>query len=77
MKHDEKAREKFIDDMVDFINNVPQEWKADFAYRICCQAVIFGAYNDFEILGILEMAKLDTIETSKMVAEEERAAGKE
>ena len=71
MKQTEEARDKFIDDMIDFFKDVPKEWKADFAYRICCQAAIFGCYNDLEMIGILEMAKIDVLETSKQIAKEE------
>lgn len=58
--------EKFRDDTSETIEkilkNVPDEWKADIAAFISMQAIIFGASNTFEGMGILEVNKLEYLD---------------
>lgn len=55
----------------ELIKRVPEEYRSDAASMIIREAVIFGSFNHFEALGILEEAKLEYREISMQVLREE------
>lgn len=58
--------EKFRDDATEtiekLIKSVPNEYKADMAAFISIQAVIFGADNTYEGMGIFEANKIEYLD---------------
>jgi len=50
------------DAISEWFDGVPDEWKAAAADFIACQAVIFGARDTYQGLGILEVVKRDYLE---------------
>lgn len=67
--------EKFRDDATETIEKlikmVPDEWKADMAAFISLQAVIFGADNTYEGMGIFEANKIEYLDICNEVMEED------
>jgi hypothetical protein len=59
MKHDEKAQDKFIDDMIKFIKDIDDEIRVEFAVIVAFHAALYLGYNHVESIGILECAKTD------------------
>ena len=59
MKHDEKAQEKFIDNMIKFIKDVDDETRVEFAVNVVFHAALYLGYNHVESIGIVECAKTD------------------
>jgi hypothetical protein len=75
-----KEIEDFMHIISDFIDNIPNEvyyLKSYAAERIATEAVIFGASNHYEGLGIFEEAMLSYRQTSKEILEEEAYNEKE
>ena len=65
-------KEGLLELIGNYIQTLPNEEKSGMTYRIIYEAIIWGSRNDFEAMGILEIVKLDYIETAKeMWAEEE------
>ena len=67
-------REKLEELIVDFIKGIMKdacdECRTDIASSIAYQAAVWGSYNTFEGVGILECAKLDYIRVSEQVLRE-------
>lgn len=60
-----------VDYIQELMNNIPEEEKSNIAYFIAYQATVFGSYNTFEGVGILEAVKLDYIDISEKILREE------
>ena len=69
--NDDKFRDKASTLIENLMKDVPPEWKADMASFLSVQAVIFGANNMFEGVGILEFSKQEYINVCEEVIGEE------
>ena len=68
--NDEKFRDKASDVIENLMKDVPPEWKADMASFLSVQAVIYGANNMFEGVGILEFSKQEYVNVCEEVLNE-------
>lgn len=67
----DQIKEGVCDYIQDLFNKIPDEDKSDIAYFVAIHAAIYGSYNTFEGVGILELVKRDYINTSEQVLKEE------
>ena len=67
----QEFQDKAADVIQELLKTVPKEWKAEAAGFIATEAVIFGAYNTFEGMGIFEMSKLEYLDICNDVLDEE------
>ena len=58
----EKFKDETSDKIEEMLKDVPTEWKSEVAGFISMQAIIFGASNMYEGIGILETNKLEYID---------------
>ena len=49
--------EEFIDGMIEFFKGLEEDERACFAEDVCFNAALFGGFNYYESLGILDKAK--------------------
>ena len=57
--------EKFIDGMIEFIKKLDDKDRAFIAEEICFNAALYGGYNYYEGIGILDEAKAILREAEK------------
>jgi hypothetical protein len=55
----EKKNEKFIDGMIEFIKGASDDERLGLVADIIFQAALWGSYNHYESLGLLEEVKRD------------------
>jgi hypothetical protein len=67
----EKFQDKTITIIENLLEEVPDELKSDIAGFISLQAVIFGAINMYEGVGILELAKQEYVNVCEEILSEE------
>jgi hypothetical protein len=67
----EKFRDDISEEIEKMLKNVPDEWKADMAAFISMQAVIFGADNTYEGMGIFEANKIEYLDICNEIMEED------
>lgn len=72
----DKFQEKVIEHVTKLLDEVPEEWKAEMAGFISIQAVIYGADNIYEGIGIFELTKQEYIEIcNEVLSEDEISTG--
>ena len=49
------------DSITEWFKDIPEDWKADAAAFIACQAIIWGARDTFQGVGIAEIVKSEYI----------------
>lgn len=62
MFNPEEFRNDASDAIEELLKRVPDDWRADMAAFISMQAVIFGANNTFEGVGIFEINKSEYLD---------------
>jgi hypothetical protein len=67
----EKFQERASTLIENLLKDVPDEWKADMAGFISLEAIIFGADNIYEGIGILELAKQEYVNVCEEILSEE------
>lgn len=67
---DSKLKDQIADYLKKVINDQPEEERADAAHWIAVQAVIWGADNTFQGVGVLELAKKEYFELCEDVMNE-------
>ena len=67
----DKFRDEASETIEKMMKKVPDEWKVDMGAFISMQAVIFGASNTYEGMGIFEMNKLEYLDLCNDVLMEE------
>ena len=63
--------EEEITKVKDFFKQIPDELKAETAERFVFETILWGSYDQYQALGILEEAKLRYREVSVQILEEE------
>lgn len=63
--------EKWKDDVKKHMDTLSYDEKRDFAYSIIFELALWAGYNTFEMVGILECVKLDLLQTSYNIDNEE------
>ena len=61
MAKTEKEQEDFLDEIIDFVKDLPEGDRQGFACNATFQIALWAGVNHIEMMGILECAKSDII----------------